>query len=334
MSVPVKKTTRTVPEHRRWVLDRISQIRAEMGMPIERFVRQHLTRSYSVYNRITNNKYAGAVDAALDDYERDVRKLEEMLAVRKLAAPKQSMDDIFITDTAEAVFKSVTAAAQRTDNLKGVIVLARHGQGKSTLCELLRQKFGAHVAFATQSWAQSYYAGCAAVNKVLGDTGPWRGTYEVENALWKHLGDRCKVMAVDNANTFGPHTCNMVRDALDIAGKPWVILCLPAFFDRMRQDSYWQAAQMIRRCVVIEAEPLKAQEVAHIIRNCGLNGSTMEAAARIAVAANKFAHYGFAHRVREYLQEKHRDGATMDQVDHAIRVVNVKFRQHKQGEDK
>jgi hypothetical protein len=333
--LPVKSSkkylARPVPSDRRWILDRLNEIRGQLGMPVEQFVRQYLSRSYTVYHRVTHDKYHGAVDQVLADYERDIKRLEEMLKAREFAAPKSSLDDIYITKTMEFVFKAIHEASARSDNQKLIIVLAKHGQGKSTMCQMIHQKFGFHIAFATQSWAQSYYAGCSAVNHTLGDSGPWRGTYEVENALWKNLSNRCTGMCVDNANTFGPHSCNMVRDGIDIAGKPWVIFCLPAFFDRMRQDSFWQSAQMIRRGVVIEAQDIKKEEVAHIIRNCGLNGTTMEAAARIAIAANKFAHYGYVHRVREYLQEKHRDGATIDNVDHAIRVVNVMFRQHKIG---
>jgi len=323
---------RPVPAERRWIITRLEEIRGLLGLPDEQFARQHLDRSYTVWFRVKQNNYTGNVASVLDAYERNIRILEDMLAVRALAAPKVTLDDIFTTRTVQAVFNAVTAAMERTDNKKLVFVLAHHGQGKSTICELVRNKFGAHVAFATQSWSQSYFAGCAAVNNILGDSGPWRGTYEVENALWKNLSERCKVLCIDNANTFGPHTCNMVRDALDITGRPIVIFSLPHFFDKLRNDAHWQSAQMIRRAVVIEAKDIIPEEAAHILRNCGLNGSGMDAAQRVTVAANKFAHYGFVHAVREYLQEKYPSGATIDQVNKAISYVTVSFRQHKQYE--
>ncbi|HMP73859.1 MAG TPA: hypothetical protein PKE55_11415 [Kiritimatiellia bacterium] len=331
-TTPVKKPSKKypakiVPPERRWILDRLAEIRDALGIPDTRFAQMHLSRSHAVWDRLRLDKYTGDVNGALDIFEQDLRRLERMMEARNNALPALS-ETYLVTDSAKAVIKALTDAMARRDNLRLVIHLAPFGSGKSALCDHLRSTFGATVVKATEAWKKSYFAGCAEICRALGASGPWRSTRHVEDDLFEVLRSRCKMLCIDDANSIGPHTCNMIRDICDKTLVPVYLGAIPAFYDEMNKKSYWQSAQMVRRSIaVIPNEPVKPAEVAEMLSGISLNGTLAEASRMIADQANQFAAYGFVVRVREELQDRVRDrDATLDDVAYAIKVLKAKWR--------
>jgi hypothetical protein len=82
-----------------------------------------------------------------------------------------------------------------------------------------------------------------------------------------------------------------------------LIVAIPQIFDRLQKKSFWEAGQMIRRCIaVVEAKPLTTADVNPFLAGLDLSAKA-EAVGQILTAANQFGSTALVCRITRQLAQ-------------------------------
>ncbi|HSI11743.1 MAG TPA: ATP-binding protein [Chthoniobacter sp.] len=195
-----------------------------------------------------------------------------------------------------------------------VMYLADSGRGKSALAREIVALHGGCIVEARESWRGSYFNALLDVCSALGVTGTdiERSPRRAEKALVAHLGDRRIILAIDEAEYFGPNSLNLLKFLLNQTKVIVLVLAIPELWDRVQTKSYVEARQIMRRTDHVERlDRIHPDEAERFLVESGvkLNGSAAEAGKKMAVHANKFGGFDLLKRVAVRLadEEEHTD---------------------------
>lgn len=279
----------------------ICKCRDDLVWTDARFHRRFLhAYSYSTWIRVRNDQWTGDTRAVLDYYARQLPAIRAFLLKDNAERPNIRSDEQYhITRDARAVLSAVDIARRRRDEKGLVMWVADPGGGKSALLRYLRREHGARLTQATRAWMRSYCSGLQAVGQALGVSETFRSTHYLEQAVFqaaRELGHG--ILGIDDANTFGPHTCDMIRDLCNLTNLTIVTASTAIPFNRPNRLGYQEGEQMRRRAVaIVKADKISPEDVAPFLRPLQLNGALDAACVALADRANLYNKYDFINSV-------------------------------------
>jgi hypothetical protein len=282
--------------------DKLLAKREELGLTDQAFHRKYLHGSYTTWYRWSTNQYNGDIDKQFEIYKKNFAQLIDIKALNPLL---DSSEPFYEFPVFEAIVNAIKKALDTKDENRLVIFLAKEGGGKDALCRQLKKIFNADILEATESWRKSYTAGCADVCQCIKVKGTWKSTRETEKQMLLALNKNRHILVINEGNSFGPHTLNMIKLILNQTNSVVAIFAIPGIFDRMKHKSWFESSQVIRRAVaVIEAPDIEPDHVAPFLAEFNMNGSREPACMAIAAAANSFGRYNMIKRIVQILRDK------------------------------
>ncbi len=229
-------------------------------------------------------------------------------------------------DQFAAMARAVRDCLEKKGENRLIIYVAPTGGGKSRFIAELDSRESVTSLRASEAWFSSYYHASLDIIAALEGSGKYGSAGESRRAMLDLMRGRNQVIAIDEANYFGPRSINMVKDLLNET--EWtVLLCMTReHWDKMRR--HWAAWSQLQRRIhtVFFHSPLNSDDAAQFLADAGLNGDSKKAARALADAANEFGAYDFVCRVIERLDEAGNHGhPTMADVEAAIAFVKVQL---------
>jgi len=254
------------------------------------FAKRYLSFSGTTFSRIKSETevYAGS----LDNIAEKVTQAEEDVAER-LADLKRSV-------TTESVFQPTKLAcathtairrARANKDRRVVVVLARTGEGKSTIGEALAAR-GAIYIEGRQSWKKSYKAFCADVARAAGRPLKVKAytEHDAEERMLQALRSRDAILYIDEANTLGPESANAIKLIVNATGTVVVIAAVPGAWDKLCDGAVDEVEQLLNRCQpVLRSKGQTVEDAKLFLASSGLNEADISRCAKMAAdAANEF----------------------------------------------
>lgn len=318
----------------RVVVNQLVRLRDALAWTDAQFHRRFLNEySYSAWIRVRQNKWSGNTRTVMRYYTRQLPLVAAFASRDREMHPEHGAEEYYITQDVQAVLDAVEIARRTRGQKRLVMYVAAPGGGKTALLAYLQQHHDALATAATRGWQRSYCAGLLAVGRALGVSPEMHSTYHLEQAVFQAAREMGSggILAIDDANTFGPHTCDMVRDLCNHTRLTIVTASTDIPFSRQGRAGYQEGEQMRRRAVaIIKARPLTAQDVAPFLSTIGLNGVGEQAASLIAASANRYNRFDFVASVARGLKLRSVDGVpTLADVS---RVVGIEAKKHQRDE--
>ena len=298
----------------------------ELGISSARFAKEYLDCSKATWWKICKNEYRGATSRKVDDFAKVLERIKDL---KSIPAQKSQADEepIFETDTLLALKKAVLKAYNRVDDMRLVIFRAQTGGGKDTAIRHIartvndtdRTIVNVLNVEATEVWRNSYYACCCQMLRALGCDSFGKSKLEAENALLAQLNMRKYLVAVNEANYFGPQAFNLLKIIINQTKSSVLICTIPEIFEKLKLRSWWEASQLINRStVVITAPPITADDVEPFLGGIDFESDDVaEAACQMAAhAANSFGLFRQVKRVVENLSGKSK--VSLSDVERAV----------------
>jgi len=313
----------------RAVIAELSHIRDQLGWTDARFVKRLLNDySYSAWIRCRKDCYTGDTRAALSYYSSKIADARGLMERDRTERPNLGEEPFFVTHNIRALLAAIDIARRRR-NEKGLVMwIAPPGGGKSALLRHLQREYGARLTQATRAWRRSYCCGLQAVGQALGVSETFRSTHYLEQAVFqaaREMGHA--ILGIDDANTFGDHTCDMIRDLCNLTNLTIVTASTSIPFNQMNRSGYNEGEQMRRRAVaIIKADTILPEDVAPFFKAFGLNGDSDQALTAVADAANMYNRFDFVNSVVANLRLRYAgQKITHSEIAHAVGVEAKKL---------
>ena len=281
--------------HHREVLEELKKLQTQLGLGDDAFARKHLSFSNTTFYRLQVDQYTGDTEGSMLKAESDLANLREEIAIAKNIRP---VGGIHETRHIRAISNAISAArASKTKN-RIVFFLAPTGGGKTTVCEYIADKFSQPVIEATEAWRTSYLTGCAAIATAFGSNATMNTARKAETAMLAVLSKDRRTLIIDEGNTFGPHTANMLKLILNKTETVILVAAIPYLFNRMQLAAWAESSQLIRRTTTfIHIEQIDGTDIAPMFPR----GIDEPALRLVTDAANQFGLFDMAARVRDEL---------------------------------
>lgn len=318
--------TKLTKEHQA-VVDRLIELQQQLAKSDKIFCRDHLSYTDSTWNKIRNGQYWAAVkrpDDVLVQLTRDLRVLEREVAIASRFQGDRKFHEF---DEFAAVLKSIRRCRAKGmhDPDRLVVFLADTGGGKSALCARILGQFNAVVVEAREAWKKSYFNCVKDVAAALNlDIGGINMAATIEDMIAETLLKKRMVLAIDEAEFFGPQALNFIKQLLNRTPTVIVLCAIPSAFDKWNQWYKHEAAQLRRRThIMIRQDRIQPKEAEVFLENLGLNGHRKEAGVLLAKAANNFGRFDIIQRVVDDLTEAgHID---LEEVQKSIQRVQAQM---------
>ena len=282
--------------------------------------------SYSTWIRVRQNKYTGDTRAVVEHVAASLDELRRYAAADEAARPRQGAETFIMTPDAESVINALAIARANKGVKRLVMFIAPPGGGKSALSDYLRSTQGALIAYADESWRRSNAAGWLGIGSVLGVREYFRSTAYLQNAVLQRARELGRsLLIIEDANTFGPHTCNMVRDICNHTLMTLLLVGTAIPFSREGRTGYQEGEQMRRRSVaIIRARRISPDWIAPFFSWASMNGCASQALQAVADAAERYNKLDFVTSVSGALQAKY--GARSLTLSDVIKQIDIEAR--------
>ena len=305
----MKKGINQTNAHQKEVLNELKKLQLELGMSDEAFARKYLSFSNTTYYRLLSDQYTGDTGGSMLKAEIDLANLREEITI---ARNRRDVVGVHETRHIRAISNAITQARASTTKNRAVFYLAPTGGGKTTICEYIANKFNQPVIEATESWRTSYMTGCARIAQAFGSTATMNTASKAEAAMIDVLSKDRRVLIIDEGNTFGPHTANMLKLILNTTETVILVAAIPYLFSRMQLAAWAESSQLIRRTTTfIQIDSIADEDVALMFPA----GTDPKAIKLIVAAANNFGLFDMASRVRDEIGNNE---PTPERVERAI----------------
>ena len=325
MSGQVKKLSKGGLESVLRLQDLRLELEASTGraMTDTQFARAYMPFSETTWGRLVTDTYTGNTS------KMEALCAETVVTIERELDAHASYDvgAFFKTDTVKSVLQAMASARRNKDTqVRLVVYLAETGGGKSAICDYLARTYNALVVEGRESWRQSYTAGCMGVAIAAGASSKdhMRNSREAEEVMISQLRGRARVLAIDEANSFGPQTCNMIKLILNQTPTTVFLAAIPGLFEKMRSSAWFEASQMVRRAVAVIRHPaLTPKDVAPFLSPVIGDAKVLQGACRlVADEASRFGLYDFCMRVRQHLRDEFNgDGPVMIDSEAVAKAV-------------
>lgn len=277
------------------ILAELRKLQIELGLSDEAFSRKHLSFSNTTYYRLLTDQYTGDTDGSMEKAKSDLANLREEIAIAKNI---RSVVGVYETRHIRAISSAITAARASATKNRAVFYLAPTGGGKTTICEYIAAKFSQPVIEATEAWRTSYMTGCARIAEAFGSDATMNTASKAEAAMLEVLSKDRRILIIDEGNTFGPHTANMLKLILNKTETVILVAAIPFLFQRMQLAAWAESSQLVRRTTTfIHIESIEPADIAPLFP-----AETPPAAlSLVAKAASQFGLFDMAARVRDDL---------------------------------
>lgn len=308
-----KEINHTTDEQKR-VLHELRKIQDELKLGDEQFARKYLSFSHTTWYRLLVDQYTGDTAKNIAMAVSDLANLREELAIARNIRP---VGGIYTTRHIKAISAAITEArAARTKN-RAVFYLAPTGGGKTTICEYIAAKFSQPIIEATEAWRTSYLTGCASIAQAFGATATMNTARKAETAMLEVLSKDRRVLIIDEGNTFGPHTANMLKLILNKTDTVVLVAAIPFLFQRMQLGAWAESSQLIRRTTTfIHIEQIAAADIAPMFPD----GIDPKAINLVSSAANQFGLFDMAARVRDEIGNAE---PTISRIEQAVKKTKA-----------
>lgn len=330
-----KKEIRHLTPEQKKIVNDLDAMRSQLGISTDaEFVRRYIAgeMSASTWRRLKADVYTGTPEPHVEVCRRILARLEDMVAVQRGRDIEAAA--FFELPVFKSVFDAITIARERTDCKRLVIYLAQQGGGKSAICEQLRRRYNALSVSVMPSWRKSYFASCSDVCRAGGLGGPWRSTKDVESCMLRFLNEEPRLIAMDEGNTLGAESLNMIKVILNETRCTVFLAALPELFDLITNKSWFESKQVIRRSVAIidlDEYPIAARDVKPFLKDFKISKDDASSIYKvIGEAANRFAAFDMIKAIRENLTDIC-DGktVTLDDAETAVAIAEKMWRLHK-----
>lgn len=332
----MSKEVKNLTAEQKAVVQELESFRARLRIPVPAFCREWTEHSPDVYRRMVKDNYAGDVDGVVESYAASLLELRAMFAPVAEIEPARIAKPFIHTDTTRVIVDKIDEALRNRNHRRVGLILGPTGSGKTELLQHLAERFGGRIVGATEAWRRSYTEGLADIYEAFAPHRGWRTRGELQRSLFGLLRqpvtrpDTGKaspaLLLLDESNTWGPHTWNMVRDIVNRTPAVVVAAGLTEVIDKLCVRSFSEASQVMKRALFCyELPPLEGADVEAFLAPLGLNGTLKSASARLADQANVFGRYELVERVVEALRME-RGPRTLEQVNHAIAAEQATIR--------
>lgn len=331
------KTVKKLTTEQKAVVQEMEAFRARLRSPVPAFCRQWTEHSADVFRRMCRDIYTGDVEKVIESYRMSLEELRAQFApVLTEISPARPTKPYVHTDTTRVIVDKIDEALRNRNHRRVGLILGPAGAGKTELLQHLSERFGGKIVGATEAWRRSYTEGMADIFEAFAPHAGWRTRGELQRSLFGLLRqpvirpDTGKaspaLLLLDDSNTWGPHTWNMVRDIINRTPAVVVAAGLTEIIDKLCARSFAEASQVMKRALFCyELPPLEGADVEPFLAPLGLNGTLKAAAAKLAEQANVFGRFELVERVVEALALE-RGHRSMEQVSHAIAAEQATIR--------
>jgi DNA transposition AAA+ family ATPase len=273
-----------------------------------------------------------------DDYTGNTKEMERrsLAAIIKIEQELESRGitintPLYKTDIVKSVLEHVASARNIISSPNRLVVyLAETGGGKTALCRHIAATWKGNIVEGRESWRASYTSGCRDVAVAAGATkdDKMRNAREAEEVMLRHLRARRMVLCIDEANSFGPHTCNMVKLILNQTPTVIFLGSIPGLWEKMNQANWFEASQLQRRAVaVVRLAKLTAAEARPFLKPVIEDKELLTAACRrVADSATEFGLFDRVERITRYIADETTgtgNPVTMEAVAKAIAITRA-----------
>lgn len=324
-------------DDQRAVVKALDAMRCRLRMPVPAFCRQWTEHSADVYRRMLRGIYTGDVAGVVASYAASLEELQAQFAAPAVVVSPRHEKPFHHNDTTRVIEMKVREAMGRKDHRRAGLVLGPTGSGKTELLRHLAATFGGRIVGATEAWRRSYTEGLADIYEQFAPECPWRSRGELQRQTFALLRQPVispatgkpgpALLLMDDSNTWGPHTWNMVRDIINFTPAVVIAAGLTECMDQLCMRSFAQASQVMKRALFCYELPLlTAADVKPFLQPLGLNGTLAAAADHVARQANVFGRYDLVERVCEALAAEPGGVHTIEQVKHATAAEQATIR--------
>jgi len=294
------------------------------------FAARYLPFHASTWQRLREDNYTG------DTTKMERRCLESIIRLESVLEDRGvhlGQVELFKSDIVKSVLLHVDTARDNHLNANRLVVyLAETGGGKTALCRHIAASYLGCIIEGRESWRSSYTAGCRDVAIAAGATkdDKMRNSREAEDVMLRYLRKRPHVLCIDEANSFGPHTCNMVKLILNKTPTVVFMCAIPGLWQRMQSSNWFEASQLKRRAVaVVQLAALGPKDARPFLARIIPERSILTAAAKaVAQAASRFGLYDFVERIAAHLTDEYAgngEPVTIEAVAKAIAVTRAEI---------
>jgi len=254
------------------------------------FAKRYLSFSSTTFSRLKSDVdvYAGN----LDNISEKVAQAEEEVAER-LAEAKRSAttDSVFQPTKLACAAQTSIKRARSSKGRRVVVILAKTGEGKSTIGEALAAR-GAIYIEGRQSWKKSYKAFCADVARAAGRPLKVKSytEHDAEERMLQALTARDSILYIDEANTLGPESANAIKLIANMTGTVIVIAAVPGAWDKLCEGAEDEVAQLLNRCQpILRSNGQSAEDARLFLSSSGLSQTDIAQCVNLVLdAANDF----------------------------------------------
>lgn len=328
-------------EDRDFVFGVLEKKREQLRLSKNSFAKTVLKCSAGTYSQILADNYPGNTAAKVRSFRETFETVKNVDTVSKVAIRTDAAGDFFETDVMRAVKNGLLDASLRNDELRLVVFLAKTGFGKDTIIRHVAATIGDfnrgdrlfefRCVEASDPWRKSYFSACCDIVAAIDGTDVGTLSARVaDNVLIAKLRQRRYIIAINEANYFGPQAFNLLKRIINQTPTVLLVCAIPEIFDRMKLKSWAEAEQVARRAyVVVEAPKITSADVVPFLRGLRLENPEASAAA-VAVSANQFGGFGLVKRAVENLAGKEGE-VTVDDLETAVAKAQAYFAQIKRS---
>jgi hypothetical protein len=299
----------------------------------EQFCRDYCDFGSSKLSKILSALNPDSDRCYFDDIKDPTREMEDLQFLvesiplnRSLAASitSQSVHDL---TQFRAVAKAINECGAKTNPERLVKYLAPTGGGKSMLCAWLNQHkdLKARVVEVREAWKRSYFTVLLDIAAGVGTRidGETR-TAAIEDALIRFLSTKKILLALDEAEFFGPQAINGLKLLLNKTRLTVVLCSIPEAHDRWNRYFPMEADQLARRThAVVELSAIATKDAAKFF-DAKTFKDEPAALEYLCAEASRFGHYSLLSRVATRLQGVEKN--TLDDVKAAVAATHREMR--------
>jgi hypothetical protein len=276
------------------IIEGLKRHQAELGLSDEKFARENLTCSGTVWTRIVSGEYWGMISSGARIITERLQDLDRLERTRAFRAKFENSKFIATTE-AKAVFASIEdcLAKPLSSPDRMTVYLAPTRGGKTWLTAEVVRRFRAVPVQAREAWRRSYFTCLRDIAQACGVVASkgYFTTADMERRLVDWCNARRVVLAIDEGEFFSAEALNLIKFLLNSSTVTILLSAIGTAYDAWQRRYPHEGAQILARTnAVIALEPITATAALRWFASVKLE-QPAECGEIAAVFANDFGHF-------------------------------------------